>query len=284
MDPSDERHIERFVRDPASMSDERRSEAERLIEENEGARTYAEFLRGFYDRLGDEPLETASGRVEKFVNGLFQKELFQKEGESVVSLRPFRPPREARPTILAAETSTKESRLPSNERRFSVLATLGAETEDLVVRALKDEDTRQGRLYVLSESPEKRAHALVSFPKFGLDLVTDEEGLCTFELPAEVDLEQWAGAQAVVRRPVAMRAVGPGEKVTMNLPTGDTLLGRREGETLRVVLEPYGPEETASHLTVTTPNCSARLFRLGASSLLERGISPEAPLLLRVYE
>ncbi len=276
MDPGDERHIERFIRNPDSLSNDQRRAVERLIEKDPGARTYAEFLEDFYGRLDDEPLTPSGGHVDEFVGGLFQE-------EAVVSLRPFQPPRGARPTVLAADTDSTHTDAPTGERRFTVLTTLSAEEENLLVRVMKDRDTGRGRLYVLADSSERRAHVVVSFPDLGFDLIADEEGRTTFAIPPGISLKQWAEAHAVVRHPVAARAVGPGEEVAVHLPDGGTLLGEREGRALTVAVEPHGGNVPA-YLTVVPRDDSARLFRLSTSPPLECNTSPEAPLMLRVYE
>lgn len=276
MDPGDERLIERFVRDPDRLPNDQRRAVERLIEEDPGARTYAEFLGDFYGRLDNEPLPPSGDRVDEFVEGLFEE-------EAVVPLRPFQPPRDARPTVLAADTDSARAEAPADERRFAVLTTLAAEEENLLVRVVKDRDTGRGRLYVLADPPERRAHVVVSFPDLDLNLVADEEGRTTFAMPTGISPKQWAEVHAVVRHPVAARAVGPGEEVAVHLPDGSTLLGEREDEVLRVAVEPHGGS-LPSHFTVASQDDSARLFRLRTSSPLECDASPEAPLMLRVYE
>ncbi|MCS3748931.1 hypothetical protein GGQ19_000082 [Salinibacter ruber] len=285
MQPSDEQRIERFVRDPESMPEGQRREARCLIEEDAGARAYADFLQGVYDRLENENwLEGGSpASPSERVEGLVEEVFSEEEERSALSLQPFRPRRNPRPTVLAAETGAPETRMHTGEGRFSVLAVLEAEEEDLLVRVIWDKDTRQARLYVLSELPERRAHALVSFPSLGLDLITDEEGCREFNVPLRISQKHWAGTRAVVRRPVAERAIGPGEEISVPLPGEGTLLGAREEGALRVALEPCGPE-VPSYLTATPPDRPARLFDLKAASPLEPDVSPEAPLVLRVYK
>lgn len=80
MEPSDERHVERFVRDPESMPDGQRRRAERLIDQDPGAKAYAEFLRGVYDRLEDEDWLEGEGpvppseKVDELVQDIFSEE------------------------------------------------------------------------------------------------------------------------------------------------------------------------------------------------------------------
>jgi hypothetical protein len=260
------------------MPDGLRRRIEQLIEEDAGGQAYAEFLQDFYHRLEKDSATFPSERVDEFVEELFRDE---KEG-TVVPLHPFQSRREGRPTVLAAETASTKTHESSEERRFSILTTLAAETEDLLVRVVEDRDTGRGRLYVLADPPEQRAHVVVSFPEFGLDLVADEEGRRAFDVPPEVSPEQWAEARAVVRRPVATRALGPSEDTAIPLESGGTLVGKRLEEALKVEIESQGAD-ALSLLTVTSPDRSVRLFWLDGSSL-KCEISPESPLVLRVYE
>lgn len=272
MTPDDERTIEQYVRRPDALGAQDRRAAERLIAEDPGAAAYAEFLRGFYDRVDEESASPPSDRVEAFVEDLFQEE------KAVIPVQPFRPRREPRPTVLAADTAA-----PADERRFSVLTTLAAEAEDVLVRIVKDRDTGEGRLYVLAEPPERRAHVVVSFPDLGLDLVADEEGRLAFDLPAEIQTNQWADARAVVRRPVATRAVAPGGETTVPVPSGGTLLGSRAEDVLTVEIE-SGGHGSPTFLTATPLTGSASLLRLQASTSQSCEVPPEAPLVLRLYE
>ena len=274
MDPSDERHIERFVRNPKELPAERRQDVKRLIEADPGARAYAEFLRGFYDRLKEEPPATSSERVDAFVEELFQ----ETSEEPVVSLRPFRRRREPRPTVLAADTDG-----PGDERRFSVLTTLAAESEDVLVRIVEDRETGKGRLYVLDKSPKRRAHVIVSFPDLGLDLVADEEGRLAFDLPTDIDADQWAEARAVVRRPVVTQSVAPDERQAISLPSGEALRARREDDRLKVAIGNGGPDRPA-FVTASPPSGSVHLLRLDAPARQDCEVPSEAPLMLRVYE
>ena len=275
--PRDEQLIEQFVRGPEQLSEERRQSVERLIDEDPGAQAYAEFLRGFYRRLEAGPTTSPSGRVEAFVEGLFSE-----NENTVVPLRPFQSRQESRPTVLAAETRTTDPHVSSDERRFSVLTTLEAETESLLVRVLGDRKTGQGCLYVLAEPAEQRAHVVVSFPDLGLNLIADEEGRRAFDVPPGITPQDWADTQAVVRRPLATRTIGPEEDMTLALPGGETLLGKRTGKTLRVVLESHG-SDAPSRFTITAPDQPARLFRLG-NAPSEWEVPSEAALTLRVYE
>jgi len=273
MSPEDERRIERYVHRPAELGAQERHAVERLVEQDPGAAAYADFLRGFYDRLNEESGASPSNRVDTFVESTFQD-----DKETVISLHPFRPRRNLRPTVLAADTDTS-----SENSQFSVLATLTAESKDMVVRIVEDRDAGQGRLYVLSEPPDLRAYAIVSFPEFGLDLVADEEGRLSFELPSDVSSEQWTDSRAVVRRPVSKQVLTPNGDETIAFASDRTVRGRRDEGTLTVTIE-SGDSDVPSFLTATPPDGAARLLRPDASMPQECDVPPEASLVLRLYE
>ena len=273
MGPDDERRIERYVHRPAELGAQERRAVERLVEQDPGAAAYADFLRGFYDRLDEESGFSPSTRVDAFVESTFRD-----DKEAVISLHPFRPRRDSGPTVLAADTDRS-----SEKSRFSVLTTLAAESKDVVVRIVEDRDAGQGRLYVLSEPPERREHVIVSFPEFGLDLVADEEGRLAFELPSDVSSEQWTDARAVVRRPVSKKVVAPNGDERIPFASDGTVRGRRDEDTLTVSIE-GGGSDMPSVLTATPPDGIARLVRLDASVPQECDVPPDAPLVLRLYE
>ena len=272
MSPDDEVPIERYVRHPGSMGAEERRAVERLIEQDPGASAYAEFLRGFYERLDEESGQAPNARVDAFVDNLFES------SETVIPVQPFQPPRDARPTVLAADTET-----PGGESRFSVLTTLAAEAEEMLVRIVGDRDTNQGRLYVLANPPARRAHVVVSFPDLGIDLVADAEGRRAFDLPSEIGVAQWAEARALVRRPVATEEVEPSSTATVDLPSGGMFQCRRQAGTLTASIEAEGAVGP-SLLTVGGPDRSPRLLHLQYSSPAECTVSGEGELRLRLYE
>ena len=280
MDPSDERHIERFIRNPGDLSTGKRRDVRHLIEVDPGARAYAKFLRGFHERLKEEPSTSLEERIDAFVEELFEGgEPFEGTSEdTVVSLQPFRKRSEAGPTVLAAETDAPES-----ECRFSVLTTLAAESEEVLVRIVEDRDAGKGRLYVLDESPERQAHVIVSFSGLGLNLVTDEEGRLVFDLPVDIGADQWVEARAVVRRPVSTQPVLPDGMETISLPSGEVVRARRKDDLLTVALEDGGPGRP-TFVTAKSPSGPALLFRLDTSVEQDRDVSPEAPVTVRVYE
>lgn len=209
MTPDDEQLIERFLRRPDGLSDEDRRAVERMLDRDEAAQAYAASLSAFYEFLDEEREREPAPQVSAFV-----EDLFSASPPSVVPVRPFRPKRSSRPTVLAAATAAS-----ADERRFSVLTTLAADDEDLLVRIVGDREAEQGRLYVLSDASERQAHTVVSFPGLGLDLVTGENGQLAFDLPPEIDPDEWEKATAVVRRPLDTKTIASGETVTLDGPS-----------------------------------------------------------------
>jgi hypothetical protein len=273
MTPSNEAAIEQYIRRPDAMSEEAQCEVERLLDRDPGAAAFAAFLRGFYDRLDEEARTAAAAQVDAFVEDLFAED----PDASVISLQPFQPRREARPTVLAAETETS-----SEARRFSVLTTLAAEAEQMLVRIVGDREKNQGRMYVLTDPPEQRAHVVVSFPELGLDLVANEQGRLAFDLPPDVGPEQWNEVRAVVRRPVAREQLSPGNVATLPLPSGTDLHCERDGGV--ITASAADDNGAPTFVTVTPPDETPLLMRLGPGATAHRETDTEAPVILRVYE
>jgi len=249
---------------------------EALLAADAGAAAYAQFLEEFYDRLEEEQRSAPSEQVEAFVN-----DLFGDADETVVPMEPFPASSEARPTVLAAAASVSVE-----ERRFVILATLRAQRPSVsfgIVRVLKDRVDDRGHLYVLTDPPAHAAHTVVSFPTLGLDLVTDERGRLMFDLPADVVADQWAEAQAVVRRPVATTTLGAAAEAVVPLPQGGRMRCRRSENRLVAT-----PEETGSGgptlLTAKGASSSPLLLQLSSGTSAEAPLETAAPLTLRIYD
>jgi len=275
MDVEAERLIERHLRRPEALAEEERQRVEQLLATDAAAEAYADFLRAFYQRLGEEEGRGKSDRVEAFVDALFEDDT-----DSVVEVRPFRPRSGSQSTVLAAATQTA-----SDERRFSVLTTLAAEQQEVLVRVIGDHDTGRGRVYVLTDPPIRQAHVIVSFPDLGLDLVTDADGRRTFELPPEVGPDEWEETVALVRRPVADRFLEPGSAASLDGPAGATTECRYEDETLTVTLQGEEGNGGAALLTVEPVDKAGRiLLRLRDREPERHTLPATEKLLIRLYE
>jgi hypothetical protein len=276
MRPADEHAIAQYVRDPASMPAEARRAVDALLAADDGAAAYAQFLEAFYSRLEEEQGSAPSEQVEVFVN-----DLFGDAGATVIPMEPFPASSEARPTVLAAATSTS-----AEERRFVVLATLRAQRPSVssgIVRVLKDRSDDRGHLYVLTDPPAHAAHTVVSFPTLGVNLVTDERGRLTFDLPADVAADQWAEAQAVVRRPVATTTLGAAAEAVVPLPEGGHVRCQRTETRLTVTPETTssgGPTLLTAHGACPSP----LLLQLSSGASAEAPVDTTGALTLRVYD
>lgn len=290
MTPEEEHIIERYVRDPGPQAARERRAAERLIEEDPGTAAYAEFLSGFYDWLGREEARPTSSAVEAFVD-----ELFEKSPETAVPVRPYRPPGKNRPTVLAAESapSARDSgqapgetssgeKPPEEQPRFSVLTVLADDQEETVVRVLEDRTEIQGRLYVLTERREHQAHVVVSFPKLGLNLATDEDGCRTFDLPSQISPDRWASAQGMVRRPVDSAEVAAGSQATISLAEGEVLRAQREAEALALSLD--ADREASRPVAVQRAGTSPDLTWLSPAAPRRLGAETDRSVTVRVYD
>lgn len=280
----DEALIERYVRDANALSDDRRSEARSLLEQDPVAAAYATVLRGFYDHLSEEDQRETDPRVTDFVDDLFDTESNsgsknREEAKSTVQAWPFRPAEEAQPTVMAAATDTE-----TEGSRFTVLATLAAEAQNVLVRVVGDRGTGQGRLYVLSDRPEMQAHTVVSFPELDLDLATDSEGHLEFDLPTGTAPGDWAETSALVRSPVAECRLPVAESATLRGPDKTKVRCRWEDGTLKAQqLTPQRPSDAAPLLLMTErPDVTRTLHSLSTETPSRLGVTAET-LHLRLY-
>jgi len=277
MTPDDERRIERYLRRPGSLSAAERRTVETMIDQDRAARAYLDTLDAFYGLLGEEEQRGPAPQVQDFVDDLFADDGLP----AVVQVRPFRPDRSSSSTVLAAATST-----PSPNRRFSVLATLVAAEEDVLVRVIEDAKSGEGRLYVLSDRDEQRAHACVSFPDFGLNLVADEKGRLTFDLPVDIEPEAWGQATAVVRRPLATERLAPGDTKRVDGAFGGGVRCRWDEGTLSVALpgDGAGPLPSLMMVEPAADGGDRMLLRLAAGETIEHDLPVDGEVRIRLYD
>lgn len=277
MTPDDKRRIEQYLRRPDTLSTAARERVETMIDQDRAARAYLDTLDTFYGLLDEEERRDSAPQVEDFVDELFAEET----PPAVVEVYPFRPDRSSPSTVLAAATSTSAPR-----RRFSVLATLAAADEDVLVRVIGDAAEGQGRLYVLSDRDEQCAHAVVSFPDFGLDLVTDENGRLTFDLPANVDPEEWEQATAVVRRPLVTERLAPGDTKRLGGTAGARVRCEWNDETLGVALLGGETAPLPSLMTVepAVEEAARTLLRLASGDTIEQDLPVDGEIRIRLYD
>lgn len=277
MSPDDERRIEQYCRRPDALSAAERRAVQALIDRDAAARAYADTLDTFYALLDEERGRETAPQVAAFVD-----ELFGGAGApAVVPVRPFRGDRSAPSTVLAAATTAAES-----DRRFSVLSTLAAEDEDVLVRVIGDWKAGQGRVYVLADREEQQAHAVVSFPAFGLDLVTDAEGRLTFDLPDDVTPDEWKEATAAVRRPLTTERLPPGSAKALGKSWEAPVRCRRKAGTLTVAM-PEGTSGTLPSLMTAEPvgvEAERTLLRLAPNETLRHDLHADDDLRIRLYE
>ena len=186
--------IEAYVRHPDDLNSAAHQSIVRHLEECNTCRSIAEYLRTFYgelDTLGDK----VSPQVEKWIAGHFPR-------ARVIPLYPFRPEpnasfaRNAHVVVLAAMTHA------SPAPRFQTVATLASAQKDVLLRLLRDNETDSYRLYILSDDPCQRKHAVVSFPDLALEVVTDDKGQAQFQLSDDKAPKSWDSLPSVLRLPV----------------------------------------------------------------------------------
>jgi len=277
MTPDDERRIEKYLRCPDALSAAERERVETMIDQDGTARLYHETLDVFYGLLEDEERRDTAPQVEDFVDDLFADDAVP----ATVQVRPFRRDQSSPSTVLTAATPTA-----SPSRRFSVLATLAAGEEDVLVRVIGDAKSDQGRVYVLADREEQRAHAVVSFPDFGLNLVTDENGRLTFDLPADVEPEDWEHATAVVRRPLVTERLARGSTKRLGGAAGEPVQCRWTEGTLSVTM-PEGEAGTLPSMMTVEPaeeKGERTLLRLAAKETVQHALAADGDVRIRLYD
>ncbi len=170
MDRGTEDRIEQYIRDPSQLSETERTDIARLIETNPMARAVAESLRGFYAEW--------------------------KQPSSPIRLVPFRMkelPTALQGAKLAADTPAR--------KRFEVLAVCQSEDDQVMARIMRDNQTRTGHVYLVSEA-HTVAKVRITVTGQALSWTTDAQGIAHFsldEVPEEIDwsnLELWIHPEA----------------------------------------------------------------------------------------
>ncbi len=187
----EEQDIDLLILSPEKLTAERRQLLEQHLAKCSLCSEMAAFLRSFYAELGKHTLESQS-RVEQFLADL-------KQRNSVVQLFPyqFTPTAEVGgrvTTVLAAKSDTKPP------YRYSSVCTLASRDEKIVVRILRDEESRKYRLYLVSSSFEPDVRAIIHFPALDINVsVRAEFPQTEFHLPADTGEVDWTNVVAELR-------------------------------------------------------------------------------------
>lgn len=224
----DEQLIERYVRRGSSLSVRERQAAEALLARSPAAREIAGLFSAFYEALAGLEAEQAPA-VAAFLDRLFPP-------ARIIVLHPYQALGESETsegTVLAAKTS-------GSPRGFETLATLASPEDHVLVRLLWNHAAHQGRLYAMAGEPEKRAHALVTFPDLDLHLVTDEHGRADVALTPEQVQADWVSARATLRLPLAVCSLKAEHlargRHTKRLSSGHEVTCAYEEHTLRLAV------------------------------------------------
>ncbi len=187
----EEQDIDLLILSPEKLAPERRQLLESHLAECSLCSEMAAFLRSFYDELGKHTLESQD-RVEQFLADL-------KHRRSVVQLFPYQfvPTTEVGgqlATVLAAKSDPKPS------YRYSSVCTLASRDEKTVVRILRDEESRNYRLFLLSSGFEPDLRAIIHFPALDINVsVRPESPQAEFHLPASTQHVDWSSIVAELR-------------------------------------------------------------------------------------
>ncbi|MGH7496345.1 MAG: hypothetical protein ACREOO_28675 [bacterium] len=198
-----EQSLEAYVRRPQTLDATAQNEIGEHLKTCEACRIIAGYLRDFYaelDRRRHEPVP----RLEAFA-----KQLFPLPG--TISLQPLLlPPERSHAsdeyTLVLAARSPRPA-----EQRFQTVVTLASEQKDVLLRVLCDHESKTFRLFALAEDRRKGAHALISFPALGLEVLADAKGQATFALDKKGTPEDWKQIKCVLRMPLTAVHVRTGE-------------------------------------------------------------------------
>jgi hypothetical protein len=222
MTPENAHHVERYVLDPGSLTRSERRRMTALLRTDPAAQAWFDTLRAFYDELARE--DTIDDRVDAFVDTLFSP-------PNVLELRARPAVSSSGPTVLAAEAPAAA--------RYETVTALTARGDDVLVRVLRNRDTGEGRLYVITGNMETWAHALITFPEANLQVPVGAEGRAAVPQLADADTGTLRAAQ--VHRMLAAASLEgarlrnlPDEGHLCSLDTGHALRFRRRGAVLQI--------------------------------------------------
>ncbi len=178
--------IEQFILNADSLDAQTRNELYAHCEECADCRVVLEYFAEFYNAFntGNKSIIPA---IDEFVTGLYPV-----IPVSVFNVHEHREPK-VYMTVLAAMSSTQGS------DRFRSVATLASEEQQAVVRILQDNNTKRLRIYVITDDPSKKSHAVLSFPEISVDIVTDSRG----QIEVDNVLSDWKDLKGVLRLTVA---------------------------------------------------------------------------------
>jgi len=182
----DEEKIEQFALNPSALSTGKRDEIQEHIRQCFLCERIYTFFSEFYAGHKENTLEPSS-MIYEFIAGIYP----------VIPLSPFAFRQNADQkmymTVLAAMTT------PHVIDRFTSVAVLASEAHQAVVRVLQDTTTNRYKIFVITDDPDKRSHALLSFPDLSLDFVTDDRG----QLEVDYPVDNWKSNKGFLRIAIA---------------------------------------------------------------------------------
>lgn len=189
---NEEALIEAYVRDPASLSEPQRSRVRELISRDKEALALSEFFVEFYNEFNSQDCE--SSQPAGFVQSLFSS-------PKVVRLR-LRKPRQIDPasglhypTVLLAATVSRKS-------RYTPLGSVIADDGCVVIRFLMDDESNEGRGFVLSNESNFLDHTILSVGGSNKHFLSDSEGRFRFRL-SHSEMIDLVNQELLIRRSIA---------------------------------------------------------------------------------
>lgn len=200
----DEEILEQFILNADSINPQTRNEISAHCIECSNCRVMLEYFAEFYNAFNTLS-ENVTSEVDEFVAGLYP----------VIPISAFNVQEHREPkvymTVLAAMSATQGS------DRFRSVATLASEEQQAVVRILQDNSTKRLRIYIITDDPPKRSHAVLSFPEISADFVTDSRG----QIEVDYVPSNWKDMKGVLRLTVAEHSI-PAQNLNYDNGGGDT--------------------------------------------------------------
>jgi hypothetical protein len=204
----DEEILERFVINPAVIDKNLRIGIERHLHACSACRIIHNYFADFYKEY-KKTSGVRSPAVDEFVSGLYP----------VIELSHYTVQSEETPkvylTVLAAMTAVQES------DRFVSVATLASEEQNAVVRILEDKSTSRLKIYVITDDPTRRSHAILSIPELSADFVTDSRGQLEVKFPKS----NWQQLKGLLRLAVSHYELSPDDTRRINTDGGISVIG-----------------------------------------------------------
>jgi hypothetical protein len=186
-----ENDIELFVLSPLGLDAGRHKQMADHLANCDQCNAVASLLRSFYSELEDEPWKLQN--VEEFLSALLPP-------PSVYALHPYRytpDPAEFGEHIMTVLAAKSES---PNRYQYSSMCTLISRDEQIVVRVLKDNDTKIYKVFMITRRGMSILNATIRFPALNLTIsISSDTRQAEFSLSPTQSGIDWTNIVAELR-------------------------------------------------------------------------------------